>query len=179
MSESEEEDIITERPIILVSGSSAEDAPETAYNSRRKRSHSHDENGSSVNPTKKLRIKSSISIGLEKGEADDGKKPGLFQYFRKASKEDQKEYDARTTEELKEQMDKVLLEERKAKRAEKLKIRGRNRERKRRQRGRKVNLEIESGLRSPGGTKRRQVRHTFYKFFINSLATYYSCNLAT
>ena len=108
----------------------------------------------------------------------DGKKPGLFQYFKKASQEDQKEYDAHTTEELKEQMEKVLLEECRAKRADKIKVRDANRERKRRQRERKVNLEIKSGLRSPGGTK-HQVRHTFYSFFINSLAANISCNLAT
>lgn len=146
--------------------------PEKANNSvsGRKRSCSHDENGTSVNPTKKLRFKSSICKGLEKGEAaDDGKKPGLFQYFKKASQEEQKEYDARTTEELKERMEKVLLEECRAKQVEKIKIRDGNREQKRHQRERKVNLEIKSGLRSPGGTKRR-VRLTFYKFFINSLA---------
>ena len=141
------------------------DVPEAASHSGQKRCYNHDENNSSANPTKKLQFKATsyIRIGLEKGEAADGKKPGLFQYFRKASQEDKKEYNARTNEELKERMEKVLLEERKAKQAEKKKIQDANRERKRRQRKRRVNLEIKSGLRSPGGTK-HQVGHTFYKF---------------
>ena len=151
--------------------------PETANNSGQKRFYSHDENGFSVNPTKKLRFKSSICIGFEKGEAADGKRTGLFQYFRKASQEDRKEYGTHTTEEQKEWVEKVLLEESRAKKVEKIKIRDGNRDHKRCQ---QVNLEIKSGLRSPWRTKRQVRRHgTFHKFFINSLAANISCDVAT
>ena len=127
----------------------------------RKRSYSHHQNPSSASPTKKTRT-SSIRTGLEKTEAAVGKKeaaPGLFQYFRKATDEERKEYSARMDEELKTRLERENSYSQKAKLEQERKIRNQNRERKQLQRIRKKNLEIKSGLRSPGGTK-HQVRLT-------------------
>ena len=126
-----------------------------------KRSHNSHENSSSATPTKKT-CTSSIRAGLEKTEAAVGKQeaaPRLFQYFRKATDEEQKEYLARMDEEIENRMEKENFYSQKVKLERETKIRNQNRERKRLQRKRTKNLEIKSGLRSPGGSK-RQVRLT-------------------
>jgi hypothetical protein len=129
----------------------------------RKRSYSHHQNPSSESaiPTKKTRT-SSIRAGLEKTVAAVEKQvaaPGLFQYFKKATDEERKEYFARMDEEMEIRLEKERFYSQKAKLEQERKIRNQNRERKRLQRIRKKNLEINSGLRSPGGTK-CQVRLT-------------------
>lgn len=125
----------------------------------RKRSYSLDQNPSSASPMKKT-CTSSIRAGLEKTEAAVGKQEvalGLFQYFKKATDEERKEYLARMDEDIENRMEKEKFYSRKAKLMRETKIRNQNRERKRLQRKRTKNLEVKSGLRSPGGTK-RQVR---------------------
>lgn len=127
----------------------------------RKRSYSLHQNPSSASPTKKT-CTSSIRTGLEKTEAAVGKQeaaPGLFQYFRKATDKERKEYLARMDEEIETRLEIENFYSRKAELKQETRIRNQNRERKRLQRIRVKNLEIKSGLRSAGGTK-HQVRLT-------------------
>ena len=132
----------------------------------RKRSHSLHQNHSSASPMKKTRT-SSIRAGLEKTEAAEGNMeaaPGLFQYFKKATEEERKEYLARMDEEIETRLERENFYSLKAKRERETRIWNQNRDRKRRQRMRMKNLEIKSGLRSPGGTK-HQVRLTIQCYF--------------
>jgi hypothetical protein len=160
-SESEETD---GDPGLQVVDTPPSDSTKEAKVRKRRYYDSDDQSASSANPTKKSRTESTSSIrtGLEKTEAAIRKKerlPGLFQYFRKATEGERKEYLARMDEETETQTEKEKHYTQKAKREQETRMRDRNRERKRLQRVRMKNLEIKSGLRSPGGTK-RQVRLT-------------------
>jgi hypothetical protein len=137
-------------------------SPEKLGVPSRKRSYSLHQDPSSVSPMKKTRtgITSSIRAGLEKTEVAIGKPgeaPGLFQYFKKATDEEKKEYLTRMDEEIKTRLERERFYSQKAKLEQETITRNRNRERKRLQRARMKNLEIMSGLRSPKGTK-HQVR---------------------
>ena len=130
-------------------------------------SYSHHQNHSSANPTKKT-CTSSICAGLEKTEAAVGQQeaaPGLFQYFRKATDEEQKEYSARMDEEIEIWMERENFYSQKAKLEQERKIWNQNQGHKQLQRIRKKTLEIKSGLWSPGGTKhqvRLMIQHSIH-----------------
>ena len=133
----------------------------------RKRSYTLHQTPSSDSPTKKI-CTSSIRTGLEKTEAAVGKQeaaPGLFQYFRRATDKERKEYLAWMDEEIETHQEIENFYSQKEELKRKTRIRNQNRERKRLQRIRVKNLEIKSGLRSAGGTK-HQVRLTNSTFYL-------------
>src|ERR1700679_3231668 len=85
-------------------------SPEKQGVPARKQSYSSHQNPSSVSPTKKTRTEftSSIREGLEKTAAAIEKRekaPGLFQYFRKSTDEERREYFARMNEEMETQLE--------------------------------------------------------------------------
>ena len=103
--------------------------------------------------SKKPRIaaKSSIRVALE--TKDEPK--GLLKYFLKATEVEHQDHLARMDEEVTLWSEKRRFEEQREDQRKVLRKRRRDAERKRLQRTRLKNLEIMSGLRSPGGRRRK------------------------
>ena len=104
-------------------------------------------------------------------ESAKGSPKGILQYFRPCSKE---EYEVQTRQEAERTM--ANWEAHKAfEEAEKERKRDQQREnatmRKRAQRARERNQEIEEGLRSPGGTKKRKVNPHTPMFTLENVLT--------
>lgn len=100
--------------------------------------------------------KSSIRRALEK----EGPPTGILSYFRKATETERKEALDRSSDEIREKMDEMQEREKKARLRKENTERRQARERKRLQRARMKNLQISTGIRSPGGRKRQVCTHS-------------------